>query len=204
MLIASTFLLWIVVALLVVAVIALARQVGVLNERLAQAVGFVGEGGPRAGDVAPMIAAPGLGGGVVNVGGPDGEGRAALLLFVAPDSPICKAIIPVAMILARSERLRLVFVGDGDARALAAMVDRFRMTGFDFALSGQIATAYHAGALPWAVLIGTDGRIRARGAVSGREHLESLIAAGEAPQDARAPGAEAGTNVVPMPVGAVT
>ena len=199
MLIASTFLLWIVVALLVVAVIALARQVGTLNDRLAQAVGLVGEGGPRAGDPAPMIAAPGLGGGVVNVGGPDAEGRAALLLFVAPDQPVCKAIIPVAMILARSEGLRLVFVGDGDARKLAAMVDRFRMTGFDFALSGQVAMAYQTGVLPWAVLIGGDGRVRARGAVSAREHLESLIAAGNT-REASA-GADA-SNVVAMPIGA--
>ncbi|AHE53134.1 methylamine utilization protein MauD [Sphingomonas sanxanigenens] len=201
MLIASTFLLWIMVALLVVAVISLARQVGTLNDRLAQAAGLVAEGGPRVGDPAPMIAAPGLGGGVVNVGGPDAGGRAALLLFVTPDSPVCKAIIPVAMILARSEGLRLVFVGDGDARNLAAMVDRFRMTGFDFALSGQVVAAYQASVLPWGVLIGGDGRVRARGAVSAREHLESLIAAG----DACGIGAGSGSddaNVVPMAIGA--
>lgn len=53
MLIASTFLLWIMVALLVVAVISLARQVGTLNDRLAQAAGLAAEGGPRVGDPAP-------------------------------------------------------------------------------------------------------------------------------------------------------
>ncbi|PTD17337.1 methylamine dehydrogenase accessory protein MauD [Sphingomonas fennica] len=179
MLIASTFLLWIVVALLVVAVVALARQIGVLHERIAPMGALVTDGGPKAGDLAPMIAAPGLAGGIVNVGGPDASGQASLLLFVAPDCPICKKIIPIAMVLARAEKLRLVFVGDGNAEDYAAMARRHRMEGFDFALSPQIGLAYQVGKLPTAALVSAAGSIVAKGLVNSREHLESLIVAGE-------------------------
>ncbi len=43
-----------------------------------------------------------------------GSRRAQLLLFVAPDCPVCKKIIPLAQAFARRERLEVLYVGDGD------------------------------------------------------------------------------------------
>jgi methylamine dehydrogenase accessory protein MauD len=179
MLIASTFLLWIVVILLIVAVAALARQIGVLHERIAPMGALVTDGGPKSGDVAPLISAQTLDGRVVTVGGSNDFGQSVLLLFVAPDCPICKKIIPIAMVMSRAERLRLIFVGDGEAADYRAMIARHKMDGFDLVNSAQIGLAYQIGKLPSAVLIRPDGTIAGKGLVNSREHLESLIVAKE-------------------------
>lgn len=179
MLVASTFLLWILVALLTVAVVALARQVGVLHERIAPMGALVTDGGPKSGDPAPRVMAPALDGQVVTVGGAAAGGQARMLLFVAPDCPICKKLIPIAMVLARAERLDLAFVGDAPQAELDAMAERFRIDRGRFLVSAQLGLAYQIGKLPSAVLIDGDGRIVSRGLVNSREHLESLIVAGE-------------------------
>jgi methylamine dehydrogenase accessory protein MauD len=174
MLIVSNVLLWVVVVLLVVAVLALARQLGVLRARLDPGSGFGNSAGPGAGDRAPVIAASSLAGGVVNVGAPDANGP-VLLLFVTPDGAACRKMVPVAMVLARSEGLRLVFVGQGTAEAYANMAARFRIDSFDFATSAQATNAYRVAQRPEAVLVAADGTIAARGRVKSREHLENLI-----------------------------
>lgn len=178
MLVASTFLLWLVVAILVVAVLALARQIGVLHERIAPMGALVTDGGPKAGELAPFVSAPTLDGAVRTVGGPGG-GQPTLLLFVAPDCPICKKIIPIAMVLAKAEGLKLALVGDAAEAELEAMATRFRVQRSDFLVSAQLGLAYRIGKLPSAVLISPEGQIVARGLVNSREHLESLIVAGE-------------------------
>ena len=104
MLVASNFLLWIVLLLLVVAVAALARQIGVLHERIAPMGALVADGGPRPGDLAPPVTARTIDGQVVTIGTPNDLGQSLLLLFVAPDCPICKKIIPIAMATARAEK----------------------------------------------------------------------------------------------------
>ncbi len=179
MLIASTFLLWLIVAILVVAVLALARQIAVLHERIAPMGALVTDGGPKAGEPAPFVSAPALDGSVRTVGGSGGGGMPTLLLFVAPDCPICKKIIPIAMVLAKAEGLKLALVGGATEAELEEMAARFRVQRGDFLVSAQLGLAYRIGKLPSAVLIGADGRIVARGLVNSREHLESLIVAGE-------------------------
>jgi methylamine dehydrogenase accessory protein MauD len=179
MLIASVFVLWVVVALLVVAVIALARQIGVLHERIAPMGALVADGGPRAGQAAPQFAVQTLSGQSIQLGGRDSSGRMTLLLFVAPDCPICKKIIPIAMGLAQAENLRLVFVGDGDADGYRAMITRHGMAGYDTVLDAQVGLGLRIGKLPSAVLIKPDGVLAAQGLVNSREHLESLIVAHE-------------------------
>ena len=179
MLVASNFLLWIVLLLLVVAVAALARQIGVLHERIAPMGALVADGGPRPGDLAPPVTARTIDGQVVTIGTPNDLGQSLLLLFVAPDCPICKKIIPIAMVTARAEKLKLIFVGDGEQTDYLAMRERFRMTGYDFLNSAEVGLAYHIGKLPSAVLIRPDGTIAAKGLVNSREHLESLVVANE-------------------------
>ncbi len=177
MLIASIFLLWIAVALLTVAVIALSRQIAALRAQAAP----MEKRAPRVGDLAPVIAAPSLSGDVVTVGGRAVDGRPSLLLFVAADCAISGKIIPVATVIARAGGLRLILVGDGDGEDFGAMLRRLRLDNVDFALSTQIGPAYQVGRLPWAVLIGVEGNIAARGPVKSREHLESLLVADGSP-----------------------
>ena len=96
MLIVSQALLWIVVLLLGVAVLALARQVGVLHERIAPVGALTMGRGPQPGEAAPKIAAPTLGDAVVNIGGALAPGAMQLLFFVAPTCPVCKKLLPTA------------------------------------------------------------------------------------------------------------
>ena len=179
MLIASNFLLWVVVALLVVAVLALARQIGILHERIAPMGALVTQGGPRAGDMTKPISAPRLAGGTGALGGPSPSGTAVLALFVAPDCPVCKKMAPLAMAVAKTEGLKLVFIGDGEASDYRKLSEKLSLEAYDLLLSREIGTTYEIDKLPSAVLIGADGKLVGKGLVNTREHLESLVNAGE-------------------------
>jgi len=179
MLIVSQGLLWIVVLLLAIAVLALARQVGVLHERIAP-VGALAMGrGPQPGEAAPKIAARTLGDAMVNVGGPLAPGAMQLLFFVAPTCPVCKSLLPTAKVFADNEGLDLVLVGDGDADEHRKMAARFGIAYERFINSSEVGRAFQVGKLPYAVLISELGIIVAQGLVNTREHLESLMVAHE-------------------------
>jgi methylamine dehydrogenase accessory protein MauD len=105
------------------------------------------------------------------------EGSAQLLLFVSPDCPVCKNIIPVAKAFARHERLNVLFVGDGDVAAQRAMIERFELNPMAFVNSSEVGMRFGVGKLPYAVLIDDAGVVAASGLVNSREHLESLVVA---------------------------
>lgn len=179
MLIVSNFLLWVIVALLTVAVLALARQVGVLYERVAPMGALVTGGGPQAGDAAPHVHATAFDGSAIAIGAGHMAAQRTLLLFVAPNCPVCRKIIPLAKSVAAREDMDLVFIGDGPDAEVRAMIDRYALGGYRFANAPAVGLAFHVGKLPYAVLIRADGIIAAKGLVSSREHLESLAVADE-------------------------
>ncbi|HEY0267505.1 MAG TPA: hypothetical protein VGC16_12190, partial [Rhizomicrobium sp.] len=104
---------WIMIFAMGVALLALARQVGVLHIRLAPAGALTPARGPAAGDKAPSLDLVALDGRTVSVGRPAG-GRKQLLLFVSPLCPICKELIPVAKNFVKREGLDIVFLGDDE------------------------------------------------------------------------------------------
>jgi len=179
MLVISNVLLWAIMALLVVTVLALARQIGVLHERIAPMGALVTDHGPSAGQPAPRLEAMTLQGDALTIGAPTKSARPDLLLFVAPGCPVCKKIIPIAKTVARNEDLRLVFIGDGEIEAQRKMLRLYDLASYPFANGPQIGQAFRIGKLPYAVLIGGDGVIVAKGLVNTREHLESLVVAQE-------------------------
>jgi len=156
-----------------------ARQVGVLHERIAPMGALVTDGGPKAGDMAPHVHATTLDGGALALGPGHMRPRNTLLMFVAPDCPVCKKLVPLAKSVAAAENLELIFVGDGEDGAIRGMVDRYKLADYRFANSAAIGLAFHVGKLPYGVMIRSDGAIAAKGLVSSREHLESLIIADE-------------------------
>lgn len=162
---------------LAVLVFGLARQVGILHERVAPMGALMSDRGPAVGDLAPVLGAPSLAGSPVRIGGPSTRSR--LLLFVAPGCPVCKKLLPIARSFASAERLEIVLVGDGEASELRTLVERYRLEQLPFVNSPEIGLAYQVGKLPYAVLLDADGVIRAKGLVNHREHLESLIVAEE-------------------------
>src|SRR2546428_9800354 len=93
--------LWMVVVLLGCVVAALARQIGVLHERVAPAGALMVGKGPAVGESAPVVRVEDLAGTVRDVGGPGAGGRSTLLFFLSPTCPVCKALLPVLRPIAR-------------------------------------------------------------------------------------------------------
>jgi methylamine dehydrogenase accessory protein MauD len=177
LLIVSQILSWIVILGLGLALLALARQVGVLHMRVAPAGALMNGKGPAIGEAAPVMEATTLDGAALAIG--KAAGRKQLLLFVSPQCPLCKDLIPIAKNFARTEKLDIVFVGDDQENEQRAMIARLEMGGLPFVNSSIIGRAYQVDRLPHAALIGEDGRLLSKGLVNSREHLESMITAHE-------------------------
>jgi methylamine dehydrogenase accessory protein MauD len=172
-------LLWVVVICLSLAVLALARQVGVLHERVAPAGALLSGAGPGVGEQSPRLEVHAMAGNAITVGGTLPTGKALLMLFVSQTCPICKKLIPIAMDFARSERLQVLFVGDADVNEQKKLIAQFGLDEERFVNGSQIGMAYRVDKLPYAVLLDDLGVIAAKGLVNSREHFESLIVAKE-------------------------
>ena len=170
---------WIVILLLVVAVLALARQVGVLHMRVAPAGALTTAGGPAVGNMAPAVPALTLDGGKQTVGGGAPGVPLRLLMFVSATCPLCKALIPMAKSFARDERTQLIFVGDDAPQVQRALIERHGLESYLFINGPEVGQAFAVGKLPYAVLLDADGVILSKGLVNSREHLESLVIAHE-------------------------
>jgi len=176
-LIVSQTLSWIVILGLGLALLALARQVGVLHVRVAPAGALLTGKGPVVGDAAPVLDVATMDGTPLAIG--KARGRMQLLLFVSPHCPLCKDLIPVAKNFARAEKLDIVFVGDDAPDEQRAMIARLDMAGLPFVNGPIVGRTFHVDRLPHAVLIGGDGIVLSKGLVNSREHLESLVTAHE-------------------------
>lgn len=175
----SQGLLWIVVAVLALAVFALARQLGVLYERIAPVGALAISQGPQPGQAAPVVQARLLTGEAYSVGLPRENGRPLLLFFVSPTCPICRQLLPTVRMFVEDEGIDLMLVGDGDLSQYQAMAKAYKVAGEEMILSPDVGRAFHIGKLPSAVLLDARGLIVAQGLVNNREHLESLVTAGE-------------------------
>ena len=178
-LIVSQIFSWIVILGLGLALLALARQVGVLHVRLAPAGALLSGKGPQVGEASPVLDALTMEGAPLAIGKPLAKSRMQLLLFVSPHCPLCKELIPIAKNFVQTEKLDIVFVGDDDPDEQRAMIARLEMGGLPFVNSSIVGRSFHVDRLPHAVLIGGDGTLLSKGLVNSREHLESLITAHE-------------------------
>jgi methylamine dehydrogenase accessory protein MauD len=172
-------LLWIVVICLSIAVLALARQVGVLHERVAPAGALISGSGPGVGEQSPRLEVHALAGNAITVGGTLPTGQALLMLFVSQTCPICKKLIPIALDFAKSERLGVLFVGDADLAEQKKLISQFGIAENRFINGPEVGMTYRVDKLPYAVLLDDLGVIAAKGLVNSREHFESLIIAKE-------------------------
>lgn len=164
---------------LAVLLFGLARQVGILHERVAPMGAMTSDEGPAVGEMAPMLSVATLAGDRIAVGGAGARGRSRLLLFVSPTCPVCKKLLPIACSFANAERVDVLLVGDGDEAEQRAMVQQFGLESLPYVNSPQVGMTFRVGKLPYAVLLDREGIIRAKGLVNNREHLESLLVAEE-------------------------
>jgi methylamine dehydrogenase accessory protein MauD len=163
-----------VVTVLAVIVLALARQIGILHTRLAPAGALMNTSGPEVGTAAPQLALRAIDGSPVTIGGPGLQ--PLLLLFVSPNCPVCRELVPVARSLSRHEKLRLVFASDGgDEQRHNAYVEAMDIGAYPYLVSAEVGLRFAADKLPYAALIDREGILRSRGLVNSREHLESLV-----------------------------
>lgn len=176
----SNIFLWLVVLALVMVVLALARQIGILYERIAPMGALMMDQGPKVGEAAPVFDLDSLGGGKIKIGG--NAGRSQLIFWLSPSCPVCKKLLPVLKSIQSAEKawLDIALASDGEMPEHAEFYRKADLSNFPYALSHDLGMTYRIAKLPYAVLIGEDGNIRGKGLVNSREQLESLFAAKEA------------------------
>jgi len=179
-LIASQIALWVAVLALAVVCMALARQIGVLHQRIAPAGALALRQPLKVGEPVPEMTLTALDGAAVRIGGVRG-GRSQLLLFVSPDCAICAPPPPAVRSAQGAERdwLDIVLASDGDAERQTQFVADRGLSKFPYVLSEHLGRSFGVAKLPYAVLIDEAGKLAATGLVNTREHLESLFVAKE-------------------------
>lgn len=173
MLVATLFLLWMIVILLIVAVVALMRQVRALQNVGSAAAPHIVE--PVRAGVAPVVSAPTLAGDMLTIGGPSADGRSQLLLFIRPACTASRAAVRDALALTDRKRLRLLFVADGRVEDYGDMLRQHRIRDTDIILNPAIGTDFRVTDRPAAALVDPRGRLLARGGIGKRAQLEALL-----------------------------
>jgi methylamine dehydrogenase accessory protein MauD len=178
-LIASQIVLWIGLLVLGMVCIALARQIGVLHQRIAPAGALSLRQPLKVGEATPELTLASLQGSPVRIGGNRG-GRSQLVLFVSPDCAICENLLPALRSAESAERqwLDIVLASDGE-QGHAEFVRAKRLGKFPYVVSEQLGRSFGVAKLPYAVLIDGAGKLAVTGLVNTREHLESLFTAKE-------------------------
>lgn len=176
----ALILLWAVVIALGIVVVALARQIGILFERVAPMGALMTDSGPKIGEASPKFALQSLGSGKpVSIGAQ--TGRSLLIFFLSPTCPVCKKLLPVLKSAQKAEKgwLDIVLASDGDAPKHEDFVTSHKLDGFPYVLSSDLGMAYRVSRLPYGVVLDGEGTVRAKGLINNREQLESLFNAKE-------------------------
>jgi methylamine dehydrogenase accessory protein MauD len=177
--IVSQVLLWTVIIIQGAAIWALARQIGMLHERVAPVGALVSMAGPGVGEKSPRMESTAMAGNTITIGAALAGGKSLLMFFVSASCPICKKLLPIVKDFARSERLEVVYVGDGEQAEQERLVADYQLDPARFINGPQIGVAFRVDKLPYTVLLDEQGVIVAKGLVNSREHFESLIVARE-------------------------
>ncbi len=176
-LLVSHVVLWIVICVLVVMLIALARQIGVLYERVAPAGALMVNARLKAGEMAPELKIQTLAGTHVSVGGQTSDGKNLLIFFGSPTCPVCKALLPAVQSAERAEeaQVSVLYASDGKHADHAAYATAHGIAPQRYVVSELLGMTYGVSKLPYAVLVDKDGQIISMGIVNSREHIESLF-----------------------------
>lgn len=177
-LIISNLILWVVVVLLLLAVYALARQIGVLHERVAPVGALTPSSGPKIGEQLEPVTVKSLSGQTQEIGRPSDS--STFVFFISPGCPICRSLLPVVKDIAIAEGIPVLYASDGDdLLAHQTYAKEHAIDPEQYVLSQALGMMLGVNRLPFAALINKDGVLRSRGLVNNREHLESLLTADE-------------------------
>ncbi len=161
---------------LILAFFVLARQVGILFERIAPLGAMVSDHGPKVGERSPTFALSSLTGDeTVTIG--SARDKALLVFFLSPTCPICKKLLPILRSVRDSESdwMDIVLASDGEEEKHRRFIANAGLSDFPDGISTDLGLGYRVARLPFAVLLDKEGVIRAKGLVNSREQLESLF-----------------------------
>lgn len=166
---ASYVALWILVVILGVLLVALARQVGVLHLRLGPRGALeIDSEGPPLGEAPEPVDVPNGHGHPVTVGGP---GHPQFLLFVSPDCPVCREVLPSIPVIARGGRMTPLVIVDGETDEFQGLAD----PAMPVVRHVGLPSMYRVPGTPYAVVLDGLGVVRAKGTVNNLEQIEGLI-----------------------------
>ncbi len=174
-LIVAIALLWALVIVLAVMVFALARQIGILFERVAPMGALITDAGPKVGEAVRRFDLQALDGRAVAIGA---QGvRSQLVFFLSPTCPVCKKLLPVLRSVSAAEGswLDIILASDGETSQHRAFVADRQLEMLPYVLSSDLGMTFRVNRLPYAVLLDSGGVVKAKGLVNNREQLESLF-----------------------------
>ncbi|MGE0621011.1 MAG: hypothetical protein AB7I04_16140 [Pseudomonadales bacterium] len=166
---------------LALVVLSLARQVGILHERLSPAGMNRSQAGIEPGQTVPDLPLTSLAGTPVTI-----TGTASALLFVSADCPICRSVLPAFVEAMDVGAYRGLCVADGLPAADGRIPDYEAYAserGLDpecFLVSRALGLALGVRQLPTLVRLDAEGRLIGRDTVSGPRELARLLAGGTA------------------------
>jgi len=160
---------------LTVGLFALARQIGVLFERVSPMGALVNDSGPEVGQQTPLFSLPSLTGGMASIG--PKPSRSTLVFFLSPTCPVCKKLLPIIKSVSTAERqwLDVVLASDGEKAQHQRFIETAGLSQFPYVVSTELGLAYRVARLPYAVLLDDHGTIRAKGLINSREQFDSLF-----------------------------
>lgn len=179
LLVFSNILLWVVLLVQLGVCFALARQIGILFERVSPVGAMISDAGPALGDKVAPLALPNLNGPGLTLG--DSAGRSQLVFFLSTSCPICKALLPALKSIRADEAkwLEVILASDGREALHRRLIEAERLEAFPYVLSSELGMSFKVAKLPFAVLLDQNGRVRAKRLINSREQLESLFTASE-------------------------
>ncbi|MER8454149.1 thiol-disulfide isomerase [Mesorhizobium sp. M1428] len=147
----AVVILWLLMIALLIVVLALARQVGALFERVAPLGALVTDSGSSFGDPVPQRNLTTLDGRSIAVGVP-GD-RSQLFFFLSPNCPLCKRLLPVFKSARTAEAgwLDVVPASDGERSIHGRFVRERDLGDVPYVLSRDFGMIFRVSRLPFAV-----------------------------------------------------
>ena len=182
----ATAIQFVVLIALAMVVLSLARQVGILHERLNPAGINRADAGIEPGEMLTQTSRSALDGSTVELtGAPEGTARRSALLFVAADCPICRSVLPAFESALEVEEggMSGYWVADGlpgvdgNLPDYQAYADDHRITADRFVVSQELGLKLGVRQIPALVLLDGDGRLLVRETLSGPRQVGRLFAA---------------------------
>lgn len=163
---------------LALVVLSLARQVGILHERLSPAGMTRAREGIEPGQVLPAVSLSALSGAPVSF-----NGHATALLFVAADCPICRSVLPAFAGALDDGSFQGFWVadglpaGDGQLPDYAAYVIEHGLDADRLLVSQELGLSLGVRQIPALVLLDSEQRLLSRDTLNGPRQLAALLSA---------------------------